>query len=113
MSEKDKELEQLDIENEAPAADEKPIEEPAAEAEQALEEIVKEDSEPADTEEADGEKNEEESEEPEEEVKVYEPHEKKTRTMLPALSPASRMRMLKSLQPRDRRLPLRCSTARA
>lgn len=85
MSEKDKELEQLDIENEAPAAEEKPTEDPAAEAEQALEEIVKEDSEPADTEEAAGEKSEEESEEPEEEVKVYEPHEKKTEDDAPGL----------------------------
>lgn len=88
MTEKDKALEQLDINENAPAEEEKVTEEsPAEKAEEDLEEAAEAAVEPeaeeteaeeTEAEEAEAEEEAETSEEEvEEEVKVYEPHEKK------------------------------------
>lgn len=78
MTEKDKALEQLDINENTPAEEEKVIEEsPAEKAEEGMEEAVEAAVEP-EAEETEAEEEAETSEEEgEEEVKVYEPHEKK------------------------------------
>ena len=95
MTEKDKELENLDIEKEITANEpeaearqeleqqvEEKSEEPAAE-EKPTEDTAEESTEPPENGEESSEKSE--TEDPEEEVKVYEPAEKKTEEEAPAL----------------------------